>query len=67
MLMNIKVFPMVDPKSLETIINDWLIKMGDINIMHISQSQVQHGQAMSMPITVCILYSKIPPAKGVKL
>ena len=30
----------------------------DIHVDHITQSQVQHGQAMSMPITIYIWYTE---------
>jgi len=56
--MNVKVFPLVDPKSLEGFINDWLKENPNIHIEYVTQSQIQHGQAMSMPITVCIWYTK---------
>jgi len=58
MTMKVKVFYDLAPRELEGPINKWLDENADIHIEHITQSQVQHGQAMSMPVTVCIWYTE---------
>ena len=44
---------------LQKLINNWLGNHPDIQVEHITQSQVQHGQQMSMPITICIWYGEL--------
>jgi len=46
-----------DVIQLQQLINNWLGNHSDIHIEHITQSQVQHGQRMSMPLTICIWYT----------
>ena len=58
MSMKVKVFPMAEPRTLESLINEWLEKNPNIHVEHVTQSQVQHGQAMSMPITIYIWYTE---------
>ena len=58
MPMKVKIFHKTRPEELEEPINEWLKDNPDIHIEHVTQSQVQHGQAMSMPVTVCTWYTE---------
>jgi hypothetical protein len=57
MAMKVKVFPRINPDELEAKISEWLNGKDDITIKYITQSQVQHGQSMSMGVTICIWYT----------
>ena len=52
----VRIFQRDTPGELQEAINTWLTENTEINIEHVTQSQVQHGQRMQMPITVCIWY-----------
>jgi len=56
--MKVKVFWEKEPKNLEKSINDWLKTKPDIHVAYITQSQVQHGQTISMPVIICIWYTE---------
>ena len=56
--MKVKVFWEKEPKNLEESINDWLKTKPDIHVAHITQSQIQRGQGISMPVIVCIWYTE---------
>jgi ABC-type glycerol-3-phosphate transport system substrate-binding protein len=58
MPMKVKVFWEKEPKNLEESINDWLKTKPDIHVAYITQSQVQHGQTISMPVIICIWYTE---------
>ena len=58
MPMKVKVFWEKEPKNLEESINDWLKTKPDIHVAHITQSQIQRGQGISMPVIVCIWYTE---------
>lgn len=56
MSMHVEIFHGTDHKELEKEINNWLENSPNIQIEHVTQSQVQHGQVGPMPITICIWY-----------
>ena len=58
MSMKVKVIKGDKSEELERLINEWLKENAKVHVDHVTQSQVQHGQAMSMPITVCIWYTE---------
>ena len=58
MPMKVKIFCEKEPSKLEESINDWLKTKPDILIAHITQSQVQRGQTISLPVIVCIWYNE---------
>ena len=60
MPMKVKVFYLKDSneKAIQDPINGWLGENLNIHIEHITQSQVQHGQHMEMPLTICIWYTE---------
>lgn len=58
MQMKVEIFQETDADTLQKLINNWLMNNPHIQVKHITQSQVQHGQHMSMPITVSIWYTK---------
>jgi hypothetical protein len=58
MPMKVKVFWEKEPSKLEESINDWLKTKPDIHVAHITQSQVQRGQTISLPVIVCIWYNE---------
>jgi len=58
MSMKVKVFWEKKPKNLEESINDWLKTKPDIHVTYITQSMVQPGSTMSMPVIVCIWYTE---------
>lgn len=58
MSMKVKVIKGDDASALERLINDWLKENAKVHVDHVTQSQVQHGQHMSMPVTVCIWYTE---------
>ena len=58
MPMKVKVFWEKEPKNLEESINDWLKTNPNIHIAHITQSMVQRGSTMSMPVIICIWYTE---------
>ena len=57
MPMKVKIFCEKEPSKLEESINDWLKTKPDTRIAHITQSQVQSGQTISLPVIVCIWYN----------
>jgi hypothetical protein len=58
MPMKVKVFCEKEPSKLEESMNDWLKTKPDIRVAHITQSQVQSGQTISLPVIVCIWYTE---------
>jgi hypothetical protein len=58
MPMKVKIFCEKEPSKLEESINDWLKTKPDIHITHITQSQVQRGQTISLPVIVCIWFNE---------
>jgi len=58
MSMKVKIFCEKEPSKLEESINDWLKNKPDIHVNHITQSQVQRGQTISLPVIVCIWYTE---------
>lgn len=58
MPMKVKVFCEKEPSKLEESINDWLKTKPNIHVAHITQSQVQRGQTISLPVIVCIWYTE---------
>lgn len=59
MPMKVEIFQQEEDVSvLQKLINNWLMNNPDIHVDHITQSQVQRGQHMSMPLTICIWYTK---------
>jgi hypothetical protein len=58
MPMKVEIFQEAKANELQTLINDWLGKHPNIRVDHITQSQIQHGEHMSMPITICIWYTE---------
>jgi hypothetical protein len=58
MPMKVKIFCEKEPSKLEESINDWLKTKPDIRVSHITQSQVQRGQTISLPVIVCIWYTE---------
>jgi hypothetical protein len=58
MPMKVKVFCEKEPSKLEESINDWLKTKPSIHVAHITQSQVQRGQTVSLPVIVCIWYTE---------
>jgi hypothetical protein len=59
MQMKVQIFKDQEPinsTKLQQDINNWLESHPDIEVKHITQSQIQHGQGVSMPITICIWY-----------
>jgi hypothetical protein len=58
MPMKVKVFWEKEPKNLEESINDWLKTKPNIHVAYITQSMVQRGQGISMPVIICIWYTE---------
>ena len=58
MSMKVKVFCEKEPSRLEDSINDWLRTNPDIHVSHITQSPIQRGQGVSLPVIVCIWYTE---------
>jgi hypothetical protein len=58
MPMKVKVFCEKEPLKLEESINDWLKTEPGIHVAHITQSQIQRGQTISMPVIICIWYTE---------
>jgi len=54
----VKILCEKEPSKLEESINDWLRTKPDIHIAHITQSQVQRGQGVSLPVIVCVWYNE---------
>ena len=57
MSMKVKIFCEKEPLKLEEAINDWLKTKPNIHVSHITQSQIQRGQGVSLPVIVCIWYT----------
>jgi hypothetical protein len=59
MQMFVEIFqePTLTVKELQQMINNWLENNPNVHIKYITQSQVQHGQISSMPLTICIWYT----------
>jgi hypothetical protein len=58
MPMKVKIFCEKEPSKLEESINDWLKTKPDIRVAHITQSQIQRGPTVSLPVIVCIWYTE---------
>jgi len=58
MSMKVKIFCEKEPSKLEESINNWLKTKPDNHVAHITQSQVQRGQTISLPVIVCIWYTE---------
>ncbi|MFC1927594.1 hypothetical protein ACFLW7_03360 [Chloroflexota bacterium] len=56
--MKVKIFCEKEPLKLEEAINDWLKTKPNIHVSHITQSQIQRGQTISLPVIVCIWYTE---------
>jgi len=56
--MQVKIFHANAAQELEKLINDWLKEHPEIHVEHVTQSEVQHGQQMHIPATVCIWYTE---------
>ncbi|MDH4366974.1 MAG: hypothetical protein OEV57_02390 [Dehalococcoidia bacterium] len=56
--MKVKIFCEKEPLKLEQSINDWLKTKPNIHVSHITQSQIQRGSTISLPVIVCIWYAE---------
>ena len=56
--MKVKIFCEKEPSKLEESINDWLKTKPNIHVAHTTQSQIQRGQTISLPVIVCIWYTE---------